>query len=250
MADKKISDLTSVTTPLAGTEVLPIVQSSTTKKVTTDDLTVKNVRSNATSGILQVAGPAASTIRIMTVPNANFTSARTDAAQSFTGDQTLSTGNMIVGTATKGVDFSANSNAPGMTSELLNWYEEGTWTPVLSFGGASVGMTYSVQQGYYTRIGNQVTLWMRLALTAKGSSTGSTAIAGMPFAAGVGSYGTGVFDAVNMTGLTAGGLLLMTTSPSNSSLFPLIGTTTGRAQMTNTQFTDTSDLRCSITYKV
>jgi hypothetical protein len=34
MADVKISALTSATTPLAGTEVLPVVQSSTTKKVT------------------------------------------------------------------------------------------------------------------------------------------------------------------------------------------------------------------------
>jgi len=39
MADTKISALPSSTTPLAGTEVLPIVQSSTTKKVTVADLT-------------------------------------------------------------------------------------------------------------------------------------------------------------------------------------------------------------------
>jgi len=59
MADKKISQLTGASTPLAGTEVLPIVQSGSTVKVASDDLTVKNVRSNATSGILQIAGPAA-----------------------------------------------------------------------------------------------------------------------------------------------------------------------------------------------
>jgi hypothetical protein len=39
MADKKISALTSASTPLAGTEVLPIVQSSTTVKVAVSDLT-------------------------------------------------------------------------------------------------------------------------------------------------------------------------------------------------------------------
>jgi hypothetical protein len=39
MADLKISALTASTTPLAGTEVLPIVQSSTTKKVSVADLT-------------------------------------------------------------------------------------------------------------------------------------------------------------------------------------------------------------------
>jgi hypothetical protein len=90
MADKKISQLTAASTPLAGTEVLPIVQSGSTVKVASDDLTVKNVRSNATTGILQIAGPAAASTRIMTVPNANFTAARTDAAQTFTGTQTFS----------------------------------------------------------------------------------------------------------------------------------------------------------------
>jgi hypothetical protein len=39
MADKKISALTSATTPLAGTEVLPIVQSGSTVKVAVSDLT-------------------------------------------------------------------------------------------------------------------------------------------------------------------------------------------------------------------
>lgn len=39
MADSKISALTAATTPLAGTEVLPIVQSGVTKKVAVSDLT-------------------------------------------------------------------------------------------------------------------------------------------------------------------------------------------------------------------
>jgi len=39
MADKKISQLPAATTPLAGTEVLPIVQSGTTVKVSVDNLT-------------------------------------------------------------------------------------------------------------------------------------------------------------------------------------------------------------------
>lgn len=90
MADKKISQLSSASTPLAGTEVLPIVQSSATVKVATDDLTVKNIRSNATTGILQIAGPATGTTRVMTVPDANFTAARTDAGQTFAGVQKFS----------------------------------------------------------------------------------------------------------------------------------------------------------------
>jgi hypothetical protein len=103
MSNTKISALTSATTPLAGTEVLPIVQSGATVKVANNDLRPKQIQSNATSGVLQIAGPAASSTRVMTTPDANFTAARTDAAQSFTGDQTLSTGNLVQGTAGKGV---------------------------------------------------------------------------------------------------------------------------------------------------
>lgn len=190
MADLKISQLTSATLPLAGTEVLPIVQSSTTKKVATDDLTVKNVRSNATTGILQVAGPSAASTRTMTVPDANFTAARIDAAQSFTGDQTLSTGNLVIGTAGKGIDFSADPSAPGMTSELLDDYEEGTWTP--SLGGTAV---YDIQGGNYVKIGRFVYVYCAIRPTTLGTGSAVT-ISGLPFTCADSSTGisVGYFD--------------------------------------------------------
>jgi hypothetical protein len=165
MANSKISALTSATTPLAGTEVLPIVQSGSTVKVANNDLRPKQIQSNATSGVLQIAGPAAASTRVMTTPDANFTAARTDAAQSFTGDQTLSTGNLVQGTAAKGINFTANTPAAGMTSQLLNWYEEGTWTPSTAFL-TIVGTASS--SGTYTRVGRQVTV--------NGTLTGATSV--------------------------------------------------------------------------
>lgn len=89
MSDKKISALTGATTPLIGTEVLPIVQNGSTVKVANNDLRPKQIQSNATSGVLQIVGPSASATRVMTTPDANFTAARTDAGQSFTGSQTI-----------------------------------------------------------------------------------------------------------------------------------------------------------------
>ena len=122
MANTKISALTSATTPLAGTEVLPIVQSSATVKVATNDLTVRNIRANATTGILQVTGPTAGTTRVVTVPDANFTAARTDAAQSFTGSQTLSTGSLIISTSGQGIFYPVTSGgtalAPAFSASL------------------------------------------------------------------------------------------------------------------------------------
>ena len=120
MADAKISAL-SPASALAGTEVLPIVQSGSTKKVATDDLTVKNVRSNASTGILQITGPAAAATRTMTVPNANFTAARTDAAQTFTGVQTFSSDLVVNGIAVgKGGSSIASNTAVGVSALAAN----------------------------------------------------------------------------------------------------------------------------------
>lgn len=117
-----------------------------------------SIRSNSTTGLLEITGPAAGQTRVMTTPDANFTAARTDASNSFTGDQTLATGNLVIGTAGKGIDFSASPSAPGMTSELLDDYEEGTWTPTfVPNTGTFASITYTANQyGLYTKIGNIV----------------------------------------------------------------------------------------------
>jgi len=86
-----------------------------------------------------------------------------------------STGNVAVNTAAKGINFTANANAPGMTSELLNWYEEGTWTP--SLGGNT---TYTVQEGFYTRVGNLVHVQGKIVVNAIGTGS-QTTVSGLPF---------------------------------------------------------------------
>ena len=94
-------------------------------------------------------------------------------AATFAGAVTVSTGNLVIGTAGNGIDFSATAGTG--TSELLNDYEEGTWTP--SIGGNA---TYTTQVGSYTKIGRQVTLWFDLTINVLG--TGSTQfISGVPF---------------------------------------------------------------------
>lgn len=157
MADLKISQLTAATTPLAGTEVLPIVQSGSTKKVATDNLTVKNLRSNASTGVLQIAGPAAGTTRTMTTPDANFTAARIDAAQSFTGDQTLSSGNLIISDATKGLQLAKGGNiAAGGT---INASTTKTVTITMS-GSGSYAVTIIAAMNVYGGGGNAIAQFM------------------------------------------------------------------------------------------
>ena len=87
--------------------------------------------------------------------------------------------NIVIGTSGKGIDFAAT---PGTgTSELLADYEEGTWTPTFKGDGGGADQTYSVQTGNYTKVGNQVTAWFRIIMTARGTPSGSAILGGLPF---------------------------------------------------------------------
>jgi hypothetical protein len=97
---------------------------------------------------------------------------------SLPGDVTLTTGNLVIGTSGKGIDFSATSGSG--TSELLSDYEEGTWTPDLTVGFTVVGaLTVS---GTYTKIGRTVFVRGTIqAATSLTSAGGNTRITGFPF---------------------------------------------------------------------
>ena len=83
----------------------------------------------------------------------------------------------------KGIDFSANSHASGMTSELLDSYEEGTWTPVLgSSGGSAAGNgAYETQAGTYTKVGNIVTIQCYLGWDGNWDGAGGSFAVALPF---------------------------------------------------------------------
>ena len=67
-------------------------------------------------------------------------------------------------------------------ANVLDDYEEGTWTPDLQFGGSNAGITYGSRYGYYTKIGQQVTVIGRIGLSNKGSASGAAKFEGLPFA--------------------------------------------------------------------
>jgi len=91
------------------------------------------------------------------------------------GDVKVSTGNLVIGTAGKGIDFSATAGTG--TSELFDDYEEGTWTPVDSSGAA---LTLVTANGRYTKTGNLVfaSFEIQYPVTANGSNA---TIGGLPF---------------------------------------------------------------------
>jgi hypothetical protein len=105
------------------------------------------------------------------------------------GNLRLGTGNLVIGTSGKGIDFSATAGTG--TSELLSDYEEGTWTPGVSGDGGSAGSVAFTSVGYYTKVGRTVTLNGAVSFTNLGSWTGRVRITDIPFAANVvGCYGS------------------------------------------------------------
>ena len=224
MADKKISALTSATTPLAGTEVLPIVQSGATVKVAVSDLTAARAVSMKSATVVGVADSLSESVRTNSFSgsvNGNsgirmaaqcsdtkynwLVGAQYNINQGFeitastavgggtfstpilstvapSGDVTVGTGNIVIGTSGKGIDFSATSHPAGMTSELLSDYEEGTWTP--TFTSTDATFSYTSNYGAYTKNGRQVTATFRLLASASGTVTNLVYISSLPFTSG------------------------------------------------------------------
>jgi hypothetical protein len=211
MADKKISALPAASTPLAGTEVLPIVQGGITEQVSVANLTagraVNALSATTTAGLRNTSAgsdTASTPDGLFLTDGANKNAivqlGASGGVSTFifesggagwrrvtglltNGNNVVDVGNLVIGTAGKGIDFSANTHAAGMTSELLNDYEEGTWTPSL-FDSAGNALTIGTAVGRYTRIGNAVTITCSVSWTSIGSAGASPLIlAGLPFAA-------------------------------------------------------------------
>jgi hypothetical protein len=311
MSDKKISQLTAATTPLAGTEVLPIVQSGATVKVTVDNLTTGKAvtvgsltdagnlsftgtgsritgdfssatianrvafQSSATNGatvpvalpngtsttagfvanssssdpanasemIIAVVGGSdvrfASQIRGTGtyLPMSFFNGGSKRLEITTAGDVSVTTGNLVIGTSGKGIDFSADPSAAGMTSELLDDYEEGTWTPTDASGA---GLTFNVQTANYTKIGRIVTVYLQFVYPS--TLNGSNAvIGGLPFNAASGIFSPAIIN-------TGANLPILLRTVSGTSTAAVLNSSTSVA-ITNAQLS-LQFIICTLSYSV
>jgi hypothetical protein len=230
MADKKISALPAASTPLAGTEVLPIVQGGTTDQVSVANLTagraVNALSATTTAGlrntsagsdtastpdglfltdganknaIVQLGASGGVSTFIFEAGGAGW---RRVSGLLTNGNSVVDVGNLVIGTTAKGIDFSANTHAAGMTSELLNYYEEGTWTPTATSQTGAI--TSYASGGTYTRVGRQVTVTAYVDLTNVGTAGGFLQISNFPYKNGAAS-GAGYLQqmgVVRETGVT------------------------------------------------
>jgi hypothetical protein len=105
-----------------------------------------------------------------------------------------------------GISFSPTSDGSGTSSsELLDDYEEGTFTPTIAGTSTAGSNSYSVQTGFYTKIGNRVLFNIDVAMSAKdGTIAGNLKIAGLPYTPNStsnnnSSVAIGRFDSINLT---------------------------------------------------
>ena len=134
--------------------------------------------------------PADGTISTTKIASGAVTSAKLDTniavsgTLGVTGVLTPSAGIAIP--SGQGIDFSAYANAAGMTSELLDDYEEGSWTPIYSpNSGSFPTISYTNTTGRYTKIGRMVFAAFSFGtngLSSISSASGDLRIAGLPFA--------------------------------------------------------------------
>jgi hypothetical protein len=322
MADKKISALTAATTPLAGTEVLPIVQSGSTVKVSVDNLTtgkpvsvgsltdagnltftgtgnritgdfsngthsnrvlfqtsITNANtivgfiSNGTStqtqlniyngsdatnaSIAQVAATATD-IRIgsgqvgagAVLPMTFYVGGNKRLEVDLLGDVNVSTGNLVIGTSGKGIDFSAT---PGTgTSELLADYEEGTWTATISDGTTDATMNATRRVGTYTKVGRQVTVHNYVATTDMTGVTGNLRIKGLPFTVGSSTIPSGTigFCDASMTLLLGQVMTLQTADGVDFIAIRYWNGASGTVSMPGTLWGTNGEIAFSLTYFV
>ena len=98
---------------------------------------------------------------------------------------TISVGNATPSTSGAGITFPATQSA-STDANTLDDYEEGTFTPILADNASSSNAaTMTTQEGFYTKVGNTVTIQIQIVWSSKGSmgAGNNTRIYGMPFTA-------------------------------------------------------------------
>lgn len=132
-------------------------------------------------GIITIAG----TSPIDTVASGSTVTVSTSAVASIptqTGTATASS-NAITINGAGGLTTSATGSTVTVTAGGAA--SVGSWTPVLSIGGSTTGIAYSVQLGFYRQIGPIVWFSCHINLSSKGAETGTLVITGLPVAGGV-----------------------------------------------------------------
>jgi hypothetical protein len=165
------------------------------------------------------------------------------------GNVQIANGNLVFSTSGTGIDFSATSDGSGTTtSELLDDYEEGTWTPGFGAPGGSAGSAAFSSDGKYVKIGKLVTVYGELYITNKGSWSGTVTFGNLPFTAESGRQNLGACWFTNVS-IPTQTFYQSRVGPSEShATMPKISNNGGDAYMQISDITTNSSIRFTVSY--
>lgn len=166
--------------------------------------------SSITGGLVQFTGPATGTTRVVTVPDANATMARTDAAQSFVGDQTLSNGNLVVSPG-KGIANSTGVTLLSFTTQRVESNKPIQATTVSTTSGNTASTATATPVTLFAVSGDSAWI-VEAAVTGTGAPAAYTAVAIVKSSGGV-AVATPLSAATNLT-ITVSGLNVQATQTS------------------------------------
>ena len=113
------------------------------------------------------------------------------------GNLVLIDGNLVVASG-HGIDFSATSDGSGVdTSELLDDYEEGTWSPSFSAASTSLTTQPTFSNAKYTRVGRSVTVSCNIiGIASNGDALSDLRLNGLPYSVSSAGSFAGAIKAV------------------------------------------------------
>ena len=205
--------------------------------------TANGVLLGAGTGAITTAAPSTSG----NVLTSNGTVWASAAAPGF-ANWAQSSGNLTPDNATYGIYLGV---ATATAANLLNDYEEGTWTPGIQFGGSATGVVYGAQVGIYTKIGRIVNLAFQLRTTNNGSTAGNAEITGLPFTVENSVANEGSSLVVNHRGGFSSGTVPIGASTKNTTtiyVYSLNQTSTGQGTMLDSEWLDSGSIFASIIY--
>jgi hypothetical protein len=142
-----------------------------------------------------------------------------------------------------GIAFPATQSASS-DANTLDDYEEGNFTPGVTFSGGTTGLTYASQNGSYVKIGRFVYASFNLQLSNKGSSSGPVQVTGLPFTVSS-SVGFGICTANTFSLNSTIQTVLQITNGGTVMDLKFGGTDSNLA---NTDFTNSTQIRATVVY--
>ncbi len=129
------------------------------------------------------------------------------------------------------VNFGAGATIGG---KAIGVSSAGTWTPTLSSDAAVT--SYEVQEGWWQRVGNVVTIgWQIKANCKSGYHTAALSVMGVPFAPSVAAFGGGIaFNIYIAAGMCFAGWSISTLGLVTARLQPCNNTTAGNLNISST----------------